>query len=253
MQNKAGKYVEPTIASGQAALAAAKLPDDLIAWIPDPEGDDVVSDRHLHLDHRYKKYAEPKKAAALKEVLTYCLTDGQKDERGAGLYPLAERGGRKKTRRPWQHRRRGGGKEIPLTPCRSTGRSDGPIRPPESDARGSSDGRSGLDLAAAHPLGEIRRPGFSRPDLRRCLADGPVGPVHRGQDRPLGGPGHPPGGLGFLTANTWDPNKDQYGILPQIWGTLYSSVLAVMIGTVLGLAVAVFLSERLFPRSSFAS
>ena len=52
-------------------------------------------------------------------------------------------------------------------------------------------------------------------------------------------------GLGFLTETAWDPNKEQYGILPQIWGTLYSSVLAVVIGTVLGLAVAVFLSERL--------
>ena len=56
-------------------------------------------------------------------------------------------------------------------------------------------------------------------------------------------------GLGFLTETTWDPNQDQYGILPQIWGTLYSSVLAVIMGTVLGVAVAVFLSERLL--SSF--
>jgi phosphate transport system permease protein len=52
-------------------------------------------------------------------------------------------------------------------------------------------------------------------------------------------------GLSFLTETAWDPNKDQYGILPQVWGTLYSSVLAVVIGTVLGVAVAVFLSERL--------
>ena len=52
-------------------------------------------------------------------------------------------------------------------------------------------------------------------------------------------------GFGFLTDTTWDPNKDHYGILPEIWGTLYSSVLALVIGTVLGLAVAVFLSERL--------
>ncbi len=52
-------------------------------------------------------------------------------------------------------------------------------------------------------------------------------------------------GFGFLTETAWDPNKEVYGILPQIWGTLYSSALAVLIGTVLGLAVAVFLSERL--------
>ena len=51
-------------------------------------------------------------------------------------------------------------------------------------------------------------------------------------------------GLHFLTTTTWDANTDQYGILPQIWGTLYSSVLAVVIGGTLGIAVAVFLSER---------
>lgn len=56
-------------------------------------------------------------------------------------------------------------------------------------------------------------------------------------------------GLGFLAEQTWDANKDQYGILPQIWGTLYSSTLAVLMGGVLGLAVAIFLSERLL--SSF--
>ena len=51
-------------------------------------------------------------------------------------------------------------------------------------------------------------------------------------------------GLNFLTGTVWDPNEDVYGILPHIWGTLYSSVLALMIGTVFGLAVAIFLSER---------
>ena len=51
-------------------------------------------------------------------------------------------------------------------------------------------------------------------------------------------------GLGFITGKTWDANASQYGILPEIWGTLYSSVLAVVIGGVLGLAVAIFLSER---------
>ncbi|MGO8813947.1 MAG: phosphate ABC transporter permease subunit PstC [Terriglobia bacterium] len=50
-------------------------------------------------------------------------------------------------------------------------------------------------------------------------------------------------GLGFLTSRTWDPNKDQYGILPEIWGTLYTSVLALAIGTAFGVAAAVFLSE----------
>ena len=50
-------------------------------------------------------------------------------------------------------------------------------------------------------------------------------------------------GLGFLTTRTWDPNQDQFGILPEIWGTLYTSVLALAIGAAFGVAAAVFLSE----------
>ena len=51
------------------------------------------------------------------------------------------------------------------------------------------------------------------------------------------------GGTGILAGTTWDPNQGQYGILPEIWGTLYSSVLALIIGTAFGLAAAIFLSE----------
>lgn len=50
-------------------------------------------------------------------------------------------------------------------------------------------------------------------------------------------------GLGFIIGTTWDNNKDVYGILPEIWGTLYSSLLALLIGTLFGVAAAVFLSE----------
>ncbi len=50
-------------------------------------------------------------------------------------------------------------------------------------------------------------------------------------------------GLGFLTSRTWDPNQEQYGILPEIWGTMYTSVLALAIGSAFGVAAAVFLSE----------
>ena len=51
-------------------------------------------------------------------------------------------------------------------------------------------------------------------------------------------------GLSFLTGTTWDANKGEYAIRPHIWGTLYSSALALVIATILGVAVAVFLSER---------
>src|SRR5215472_15011222 len=51
-------------------------------------------------------------------------------------------------------------------------------------------------------------------------------------------------GLGFLTGTTWDANRSEFGILPAIFGTLYSSVLGLAIGTLFGLAIAIFLSER---------
>jgi phosphate transport system permease protein len=50
-------------------------------------------------------------------------------------------------------------------------------------------------------------------------------------------------GFGFLHGTTWDPNTDQYGILPEIWGTLYTSLLALVIGSAFGVAAAIFLSE----------
>jgi phosphate transport system permease protein len=37
-------------------------------------------------------------------------------------------------------------------------------------------------------------------------------------------------GISFMTSTTWDVNKGRFGVLPEIWGTLYSSVLALLLG-----------------------
>jgi phosphate transport system permease protein len=54
-------------------------------------------------------------------------------------------------------------------------------------------------------------------------------------------------GFGFLTGKTWDAGKQEYGILPEIFGTLYSSVVGVAIGAVFGIAVAIFLTQDFIP------
>lgn len=59
-------------------------------------------------------------------------------------------------------------------------------------------------------------------------------------------------GFGFLSGRVWDANTERYGILAEIWGTLYTSVLAVIIGSVFGVAAAVFLSEGYVSQASFA-
>jgi len=50
-------------------------------------------------------------------------------------------------------------------------------------------------------------------------------------------------GLHFLTTSTWDPVADQFGALPLIFGTLVSSLIALLIAVPLSLGVAIFLTE----------
>lgn len=50
-------------------------------------------------------------------------------------------------------------------------------------------------------------------------------------------------GLAFLTDSSWDPVAGRFGAWPFIWGTLYSSVLALLIATPIALGIAVFISE----------
>jgi ABC-type phosphate transport system permease subunit len=50
-------------------------------------------------------------------------------------------------------------------------------------------------------------------------------------------------GLHFLTSTTWDVNKGQFGVLPEMWGTLYSSLLALLLGGLFGVAIAIFLTQ----------
>ncbi len=54
-------------------------------------------------------------------------------------------------------------------------------------------------------------------------------------------------GPGFLFRSVWNPSTDEFGILPEIWGTLYSSLLALLIGGFFGITVAVFLTQDFLP------
>ncbi|MGE5091169.1 MAG: phosphate ABC transporter permease subunit PstC [Bacillota bacterium] len=50
-------------------------------------------------------------------------------------------------------------------------------------------------------------------------------------------------GLGFVTSSTWDPVAEQFGALPLIFGTLVSSIIALVIAVPLSLGVAIYLTE----------
>ncbi|MFN7875339.1 MAG: phosphate ABC transporter permease subunit PstC [Pirellula sp.] len=54
-------------------------------------------------------------------------------------------------------------------------------------------------------------------------------------------------GFGFITSSTWDASREQYGILPEIWGTIYSSLMALVLAVMLGLCIAIWLTQQLLP------
>lgn len=78
LENKAGKFVEPTLASASAALKGVELPADLRAWVTDPAGDEVYPIVTYTWILAKKKYEDAAKGKAIKQLLNWCLTDGQK-------------------------------------------------------------------------------------------------------------------------------------------------------------------------------
>src|SRR5437867_159780 len=50
-------------------------------------------------------------------------------------------------------------------------------------------------------------------------------------------------GFAFWRTSTWKPGSGEFGALPLLWGTLYSSLLALCLSTPVALGIAIFLSE----------
>jgi phosphate transport system substrate-binding protein len=90
LQNKAGKFVQPSAESGEAALASAQLPENLIAWVLDPEGEKSYPIATFTWMLFYQQNADPKKAEILREMVEYGLTEGQKMSAKMGYIPLPE-------------------------------------------------------------------------------------------------------------------------------------------------------------------
>jgi phosphate transport system permease protein len=59
-------------------------------------------------------------------------------------------------------------------------------------------------------------------------------------------------GWSFLTTSTWDPIADEFGALPFIYGTIVTSILALLIAIPQGLGSAIFLAEMAPPKLSDA-
>ncbi len=90
LENKAGKFVKPNRTTGQAALADTinEMPENLRLFIPDPKGADsypIVTYSWLML---YGQYPDEKKRTAVKDFVTWGLTEGQSFSDDLGFIPL---------------------------------------------------------------------------------------------------------------------------------------------------------------------
>lgn len=90
LQNKAGTFVAPNDESASAALATVPLPENLRAFIEDPEGAKsypIVTYTWMLVP---KKVADPNKAKAIEAMIEYGLTEGQKVSSELGYVPLPQ-------------------------------------------------------------------------------------------------------------------------------------------------------------------
>jgi phosphate transport system substrate-binding protein len=78
LQNKSGTFVKATPESEAATLASVELPANLRIWPEDPSGAQDYPIATFTWLLLYKKYPDAARLKALKDFVTYALTDGQK-------------------------------------------------------------------------------------------------------------------------------------------------------------------------------
>ncbi|MGI0479217.1 phosphate ABC transporter substrate-binding protein PstS [Geminocystis sp. CENA526] len=90
LQNKSGAFVYPEDATTSATLAAVELPENLRAFITDPEGEDSYPIVTYSWILAYEKYDDPNKAIAMEAMIQYALTEGQEVAIGLGYIKLPQ-------------------------------------------------------------------------------------------------------------------------------------------------------------------
>ncbi|MGK7931791.1 MAG: phosphate ABC transporter substrate-binding protein PstS [Microcystaceae cyanobacterium] len=90
LQNQSDNFITPNDESAAATLAAVELPENLRAFITDPEGDNsypIVTYTWMLI---YKDYDDPNKAIATEAMIQYGLNQGQQVSGQLGYVPLPQ-------------------------------------------------------------------------------------------------------------------------------------------------------------------
>lgn len=89
LENKSGNYIEPSPESAAKTLEAVTLPENLRAFIADPEGADSYPIVSYTWILAYQQY-DANKGQAFKDVMNWALTEGQNYAAELGYVPLPE-------------------------------------------------------------------------------------------------------------------------------------------------------------------
>ncbi|MGK7920873.1 MAG: phosphate ABC transporter substrate-binding protein PstS [Trichodesmium sp.] len=90
LENSSGKYIEPTFESASATLGAVTLPENLRAFITDPEGDNSYPIVTYTWMLAYGEYADAGKATGIEKMIEFGLNEGQKVSSELGYIPLPD-------------------------------------------------------------------------------------------------------------------------------------------------------------------
>ena len=90
LENRAGNYIQPSLEATRKALDNLTLPKNLRAFVSDPQGEEAYPIVTYSWLLAYKNYDDPKKANALREVIFWALTEGQKYSEQLGYVPLSD-------------------------------------------------------------------------------------------------------------------------------------------------------------------
>jgi phosphate transport system substrate-binding protein len=90
LENKSGKFVKYNDESSSKTLAAIQLPENLRAFVPDPDGEESYPIVSFSWIMAYKSYPDVPKAKAMEAAIEYALTEGQKISGELGYIPLPQ-------------------------------------------------------------------------------------------------------------------------------------------------------------------
>jgi phosphate transport system substrate-binding protein len=88
LENKSGNFVRPSQASGAAALSEARLPQNLRVFVPDPSGPDTYPLVTFSWILLRRNYEDAAKGNAIRDLVRWCLQDGQQYAGELGYIPL---------------------------------------------------------------------------------------------------------------------------------------------------------------------